>query len=68
MSRCDLTVEYFWACAAYVDFVRTSPRLRATLGLVEPKCHWNQYNDNGEPKDGKCPCCSGELTSVPYGV
>lgn len=64
----DLTVENYWACGAYVEAVRTGPRLRKMLKMKLPKCQWNQYNDAGEPVNGKCPRCGGTLTVLRYGV
>lgn len=64
----DLTIEYYWMCAEWHEWCTTSPKFHKMIGMKEPKCHWNQYTNNGEPKDGKCPCCGGELVSVPHGV
>lgn len=64
----DLTIENYWACEAYVEYVRTGARLRKMLEMKKPACQWNQYNDGKEPVNGKCPCCGGSLTVLKYGV
>jgi len=31
-------------------------------------CSWHQQFNDGEPIDGRCPVCSGEVRSFPCGV
>lgn len=34
----------------------------------ERQCGWYQFIDGGEPVNGKCPECQGDIKSMGYGV
>jgi len=56
-----------WECnCAGFQFRKTCKHVKE----VEAKytCHWHQQFNDGEPVDGKCPQCGGEIKSVPCGV
>lgn len=59
----DLTIEYYWMCSAYHEFMDEK-----TPSNVEPDCKWQQFYDGNELYNGRCPDCGGEVVSVPYAV
>lgn len=38
------------------------------LQVKDQHCNWNQWMDGGEPVDGKCPKCGGEISIHGVGV
>lgn len=65
-------VQYNWSCTCMAyktrrGFCKHIEVVKAKR-FPEGRCGWMQFHDGGNPKDGKCPTCNGEIASMAYGV
>lgn len=63
----DLTVEYYWVCKQLSDHFSRYPNY-VLDGKPNPPCTWDQFTHGGNPINGRCPMCGGEVTSHGVGV
>lgn len=66
-------VQYDWSCTcpAYQKrkgYCKHIILVKNTSFENGGRCNWQQFIEGGEPKDGKCPRCGGEIHSQGYAV
>jgi len=59
-------VEHDWSCTC--DGFRYRKTCKHIATAKASCCGWYQFTDGGEPVNGKCPECNGEIRSQGHGV
>jgi hypothetical protein len=66
-------VQYDWSCScpAYQHkrgYCKHIEQVKAMAVESGGRCGWTQFEEGGQPRDGKCPRCGGEIHSQGYAV
>lgn len=60
----DVGYGFVCDCKGY-QFRRTCRHIKAAESM---RCGWQEFVEGGEPVDGRCPKCGGEVTAERYAV
>ena len=60
-------VQYDWSCTC-IAYQMQSDYCKHIKQVQKIRCGWMQFEDGGEPIDGKCPKCGSEIASMGYKV
>lgn len=59
---------YGWRCTCKAFQYGKGKPCKHIERVKAERCGWHQEHDGGEPVDGKCPKCGGNVTTVQVGV